>query len=315
MKEKQYTIAVLGTQNDVGKAILAELDNQGYPLDLIRPLDLHQESGCHLTYQNQSITSSALDLFDLMQPHILFLCEPRIFDRYPHHFLHGKNWLIDCTGKLKKAACIVPKLNGQKIYKLRHKCLCAPNSATIALANALWPLNQKYGYESATVAAFMGAWYQDPNYAEQLICQTRRFFTQTPPDTDPYPSLAFNLIPDFFKELNQLIPQQLLCFNLANISFHSCFAPVIRGGVFYVQITLKKKPHLNDIRALYTSDADCQILDSTMPLGTHDLISEDKVFIQDIQLKQNTLSFWLMQDPLQAGFIQNAVKILSFLEK
>ena len=315
MKKKDYTIAVLGTQNAVGKAILAELAVQGYPADLIRPLDLHQESGVSLTYQDQTITSSALDLFDLMQPHVLFLCEPRIFERYPHHFLHGKNWIIDCTGRLKKATCIIPALNGSKIHRLRHKCLCAPNSATIALANALWPLHKKYGLNDAEVAAFIGAWYQDPNYAEQLIRQTRHFFTQTPTEPEQYPSLAFNLIPDFFRNLTLLIPEQLGCLGLKSIRVHTCFAPVIRGGVFYVQAVLHSTPHLNGIRPLYGSDCPCQILESESPLGTHDLISEEKMFIQDIQIRQNTISFWLMQDPLQTGFVQNAVAILALLIK
>ncbi|MBQ4472094.1 MAG: hypothetical protein II942_02475 [Alphaproteobacteria bacterium] len=315
MKKKDLTIAVLGTQNAIGKAILAELAAQGYPIDLIRPLDLHQESGISLTYQHQTITSSALDLFDLMQPHILFLCEPRIFDRYPHHFLHGKNWIIDCTGRLKNAVCIVPLLNGQKIHKLRHKCLCAPNSATIALANALWPLHKKYGVKDAEVAAFIGAWYQDPDYAEQLIRQTRHFFTQTPSEPEQYPSLAFNLIPDFFRNLTTLIPNQLNCLGLKSVRIHTCFAPVIRGGVFYVQAVLNTTPHINGIRPLYNSNCPCQILESESPLGTHDLISEEKMFLQDIQIRQNTLSFWLMQDPLQTGFVQNAVAILALLIK
>ena len=316
MKQTEYTIAVLGTQNPVGKAILAELDRENYPSRLIHPLDLHQESGARITYHNQTLTSSALDLFDLTQPHILFLCEPRIFERYPHHFLHGKNWLIDCTGKLEKAACIVPELNGQNIRCLKHKCLCAPNSATIALARALLPLHQKYGLQHARSIAILGAWYPQPNLVEALIQQTRHCFTQTPvAQTNIYPSLAFNLIPDFFKNLVPLVQHQLKCFLQPPIQLHTCFAPVLRGGAFFIRAKLEKTPHLNGIQSLFGPHSFCQLLDSTQPIGTYDLLTEDKLFIQNVEIHKNVTTFWLMQDPLQTGFIQNAVQILSLLKK
>ena len=316
MKQKEYTIAVLGTQNPVGKAILAELDRQHYPAALIHPLDLHQEAGAPIPYHNQTLTSSALDLFDLTQPHILFLCEPRIFERYPHHFLHGKNWLIDCTGKLKKAACIVPELNGNNIRCLNHKCLCAPNSAAIALARSLLPLHQKYNLIHARSVAILGAWYPQPNFVDSLIQQTRHYFTQTPiSQSNVYPSLAFNLIPDFFKNLVPLIQHQLKCFLKSPVQLHTCFAPVLRGGVFFIRAKLEKTPHLNGIKSLFGKHSFCQLLNSNQPIGTYDLLSEDKLFIQNIEIHQNVVTFWLLQDPLQTGFIQNAVQILSLLTK
>ncbi|MBQ3696240.1 MAG: hypothetical protein II938_04685 [Alphaproteobacteria bacterium] len=313
-KKKEYTIAVLGTQNAVGQAILAELERQNYPVELIHPLDLHQESGAIISYKSQTLSSSALDLFDLNQPHILFLCEPRIFERYPHHFLHAKNWLIDCTGQIQKAACIIPELNGNNIHCVKHKCLCAPNSSTIALARVLKPLHEKYTLISAQATAILGAWYTQPNLIDPLIQQTRHYFTQTPiSQSNTYPSLAFNLIPDFFKNLTPLIQHQLKCFIPTPVQIHTCFAPVLRGGTFFVQVTLERTPHINGIQALFQDKSFCRLITSKQPIGTHDLLAEDKLFIQDIQIHKNTLSFWLIQDPLQTGFIQNAVQILSLL--
>ncbi len=316
MKQKNYTVAVLGTTNSIGKEILAELDRQNYPSSLIQPLDLHQEAGSVVSYHNQTLVSSALDLFDLTKPHILFLCEPRIFERYPHHFLHGKNWLIDCTGKIQKAACIIPELNGDNLHCLRHRCLCAPHSAVIALARALKPIHQKYHLISAQATAILGAWYTRPNLVEQLIQQTRHCFTQTPiSQANSYPMLAFNLIPDFFKDIVPLIMHQLKCFLPSPVQLHTCFAPVLRGGAFFIQIKLQHTPRMNGIQSLFRKKSFCQLLDSTQPIGTHDLLTEDKLYIQNIEIHQNMVSFWLIQDPLQTGFIQNAVQILPLLLK
>lgn len=315
-KAKEYTIAVLGTQNPVGQAILEELERQNYPSSSIHPLDLHQEAGSDIPYGNKTLTSSALDLFDLTRPHILFLCDPRIYERYPHHFLHGKNWLIDCTGKLQKAACIVPDLNGQNLHCLHHKCLCAPNSGAIALARVLTPLHKKYGLSHADSIAILGAWYPQPNVVDSLIQQTRNCFTQGHSTLAPaYPFLAFNLIPDYFQDLVPLMQHQLKCFLPSPVYIHTCFAPVIRGGAFFVRAKLGKKPHLNGLRSLFETQDFCQLLDSDQLIGTHDLQSEEKVFIQHMQIRQNTLTFWLIQDPVQTGFIQNAVQILSLLVK
>ncbi len=316
MKQKKYTIAVLGTKTPVGKEILAELDRQNYPIEQIQPLDLHQEAGSPISYQNQVIISSALDLFDLTQPHILFLCDSRIFERYPHHFLHGKNWLIDCTGKIQKAACIIPELNGKNIGCLRTKCLCAPHSAAIAIARCLKPIHEKYHLISAQTTAVLGAWYAQPNLVDPLLQQTRHCFAQTPITKENiYPMLAFNLIPDFFKDISPLIYHQLKCFLPSPIQLHTCFAPVLRGGTFFVQAILEQTPHINGIRSLFQQKSFCQLLDSSQPIGTHDLLAEDKLYIQNIEIYKNTVSFWLMQDPLQTGFISNAVQILSLLIK
>ena len=90
---------------------------------------------------------------------------------------------------------------------------------------------------------------------------------------------------------------------------------MIRGGAFYVQATLEKTPHMRGLRTLFGTHGFCQMLESNQPIGTHDLQTEDKVFLKRIQIEKNTLRFWLIQDPLQTGFIQNAVQILTRLIK
>ena len=130
-----------------------------------------------------------------------------------------------------------------------------------------------------------------------------------------YPFFAFNLIPDYFQSLVPLIRHQLKCFLPSSVQIHTCFAPVIRGGAFFVQAKLEKNPRLTGLCSLFGTHSFCQILDSNQPIGTHDLQAEDKVFMQNICIHKNTLSFWLMQDPIQTGFIQNAVQILSLLIK
>ena len=152
---------------------------------------------------------------------------------------------------------------------------------------------------------------------DTLIQQTRHCFTQTPliQTAGTYPLFAFNLIPNYFQNLVPLIQHQLKCFLESPVQIHTCFAPVIRGGAFFVQATLEKNPHLNGLQNLFDTHSFCQLFTSNHPIGTHDLQTEEKVFIQNVTIHKNTLTFWLMQDPLQTGFIQNAVQILSLLMK
>ena len=316
MKQKKYTISVLGTQNPIGQALLAELDRQNYPPLQIRLLDLHQEAGASFSYRGQTLVSSALDLFDLTQPHILFLCEPKIFDRYPHHFLHGKNWLIDCTGRIAKASCIIPELNAKQSKYFRRKCLCAPHSAVIALAQALVPLDRFYHLIHINSVAIMGSWYYQIQTPNDLITQTRHFFTQTPTKQIAYnPIFAFNLIPNLFKESVPIITRQMKCFISAPFEIATCFAPVIRGAAFYVQATFNKQPQLNKMLQLYEDIGVCHLVLDEKDISTHDILTEDKIFIEGLHFHHNTLSFWVIQDFLQTGAIQNAVRILGLLTK
>ena len=164
---------------------------------------------------------------------------------------------------------------------------------------------------------FLGNVFQQfYNLVDALIQQTRHCFTQTPVlQINTYPSLAFNLIPNFFESLVPLILHQLKCFLMSPIQLHTCFAPVIRGGAFFIRARLEKQPRLSGVRSLFGEHSFCQLLDSNQPIGTHDLQAEEKLFIQNIEIQKNVVTFWLMQDPLQTGFIQNAVRILSLLQK
>ncbi len=314
MQQKNYTIGVLGTQNPIGQALLAELDRQNYPADHIYPLDLHQEAGKSFYYKGQTLTSAALDLFDLAHPYILFLCDPRIFDRYPHHLLHGKNWLIDCTGKIDQAKCIIPDLNVHTSRSLRTKCLCAPQSAAIAMAQALVPLDRQYNLITAEVMGIMGAWYYNSQAPERLIQETRCFFTQNSFQSDS-PTLAFNLIPDYFQGITSLITHQMKCFSRATIRFKTCFAPSVRGGIFYVRACFQKSPRFSKIADIYNQVGMCHLVTNNDLISTQDLLAEEKIFIQNLSLRKNELHFWILQDYLQTGAIQNAVRILTLLMK
>jgi len=314
MRQKTYIISVLGTQNPIGQALLAELERQNYPADRILPLDLHQEAGKSFYYKGQTLTSAALDLFDLTQPHILFLCDARIFDRYPHHLSCGKNWLIDCTGKIQKAKCIIPNLNVCQSQTLRTKCLCAPQSAAIAMAQALVPLDKHYSLITADVMGIMGAWYYNSHTPEVLIKQTRNFFTQNA-DVSDLPLFAFNLIPDFFEATTPLILHQMKCFLQAPIRFKACFAPSIRGGIFFVRALFRKRPCLKKISDIYDRIGMCCLVANKDRLSTQDLLAEEQIFVQNMSLHKNELCFWILQDYLQTGAIQNAVRILTLLTK
>ena len=234
---------------------------------------------------------------------------------YPHKKSHKHTWLIDCTGYLSEAPCIVPAFNENKIANVKNHILCAPMSMSVILSHVLSDLIP-YQLLKVESVALIGTSFLGGEAAKNLREQTRSVYTQIPVELSPNkPPLAFNLIPQI------QTPQPLTCRcqiqNILNldIDFHHCFVPVFRGFCLFISCHLKHKiPHLD---FLWQNNSFVRIMNkkNSFILSCAATLSETKVFIMDIQYSEKNLSFWVVGDDIQTGMTLNTIHIIDSLIK
>ncbi len=309
-------IIILGVQCPTAQAIMEQLAIHGYPSEQVFLLDQHTKVLKKQFYKGEEKRITSLKVFDWKQPCIIVLCDKKMLRFCPRKKLHKHTWLIDCTGYLSEAPCIVPAFNENKISSVKNHILCAPTSMSVILSHVISDLIP-YQLIKVESVALIGTSFLDEEASKMLREQTRSVYTQIPVEsTSDYPPLAFNLIPQI------QVPQPLTCpcqiQNILDLSidFHYCFVPVFRGFCLFVSCQLKHKiPHLD---LLWQNNPFIHVMgtkEKGFILSCAATLSETKVFIMDINYHENALNFWVVGDDIQTGMTLNTIHIIDSLIK
>lgn len=308
---KETKIIVLGVQTTIAQTILGQLEAHHYPFEKIILMDHHQKSPAKTFYMGEEKNIFPVDLFAEKAPYIALLCDKQIPLSYPKKKIPKHARVIDCTGVLSKAPCLIPGINS---VDLKSPIICAPTSLSVLLSQTLFPL-KKY-LENFQIVALIGTSFLGQESAQKLRQQTQAAFTQLPLQNDlNLPPLAFNLIPEIIPYDKEICPQQLKCITKIKPLFAHCFTPIFRGFSLHICANIKRPVQLKKI---FKNNAFVALLDETAPdfiMSSAATLSETKVYIHHIFQTKKTLSFWLTGDDLQSGMALNVIQILSVLEK
>ena len=308
-------IVIIGPRTNTGQCILEQLARHNIPVTLIYPLDIHQEAGKIISYNNHKLLTQALDSFDFKARHIIFVCDKKIIPLLQRHKRNCHNWWIDCTHSIADAVCVIPSIN-KEVLKLHPKWICNPCSNVIALTHILNPILHAYDVQSVQLVLLMGTLFQGQDATDTMMKQTRHYLTQTPfKNQKKYPQFAFNLIPDYFKNFAQIMVRQLHCFTSLPIIARTCFVPVVRGNCIHVQLELSKNYALSRLIKKWNDIPYVHVLQQEQLIGLSELIFEEKIFIIQPIIQDKILSFWCLQDVLQQGIGTNATLLALCIQK
>ncbi len=313
---KPVKIIILGIQSATAQAILEQLAIHGYPSEQVFLLDQNTKVLKKQFYKGEEKNVTSLKIFDWKQPCIILLCDKKMARFCPRKKLHKHTWLIDCTGYLSEAPCIVPAFNEGKIVQVKNHILCAPTSMSVVLSHVLSDLIP-YHILKVQAVALIGTSFLGGEAAKNLREQTRSVYTQIPVELSPHrPPLAFNMIPQIQTSQPLTCPCQIQNILNLDIDFYHCFVPVFRGFCLFLSCHLKHKiPHLN---MLWQNNSFVHVMNSkenNFILSCAATLSETKVFIMDIRYHEGMLSFWVIGDDIQTGMTLNTIHIIDSLIK
>lgn len=310
--KKNYKLVIIGTKEYLARHLISLLLEKGIKQSEIIPLDLHQYKDEEFTIKNEFFKINALDEFDFNKRCIVFLCRASLLPKE----IGKNNYLIDCTGLLEKAPCIIPFLNKNKIFSSKNKILCNPTSITITLALTLMQLKKCANIKNACVTALLSTSEFGNKFSKELWDQTRSFYTQEELNlSDLDYKIAFNVIPEISEKLTSRTIEQIKCLTQIPIYLTTALVPVFEGHCFFLYWIFDQKSSFKQIKECFTENPSIEFLDETKPHTTAtpiDTFLENKLYISDLKENknlENTYSCWIVANNLRFGKALNAINI------
>ncbi|MBL8590993.1 MAG: aspartate-semialdehyde dehydrogenase [Methylobacteriaceae bacterium] len=329
-----YKVAVVGATGNVGREMLAILDERRFPVSEVVALASSRSIGTEVSFGDRTLKCKALDHYDFSDTDICLMSaggsvskewSPRIGAQGCVVIDNSSAWRYDSDVPL-----IVPEVNADTIKGFAKKNIIAnPNCSTAQLVVALKPL-----HDAATIRRVVVATYQSVSGAgkdgmDELDRQTKALYSLGEVETKKFPKrIAFNLIPhiDVFMEDGYTKEEWKMTAETKKILDPKIrlTATCVRVPVFIshseaVNVEFEKPITADEAREILRSAPGVLVIDKREPGGyitPHEAAGEDATYVSRIRediTVENGLAFWCVSDNLRKGAALNAVQIAEVL--
>ena len=329
-----FKVAVVGATGNVGREMLAILEERGFPVGEVVALASRRSQGTEVSFGDRTLKVRALDQYDFSDTDICVMSaggnvskewSPRIGRQGCVVIDNSSAWRYD-----QDVPLIVPEVNPDAIAGFSKKNIIAnPNCSTAQLVVALKPL-----HDAATIRRIVVATYQSVSGAgkegmDELFTQTRAVFVADQVDVKKFTKrIAFNVIPhiDIFmedgttkEEWKMVAETKKMLDPRIKLTATCVRVPVFIGHSEAVNIEFEKPISADEAREILREAPGCQVIDSREDGGYVTPIEsagEDATYISRIREDStidNGLNMWIVSDNLRKGAALNAVQIAELL--
>jgi aspartate-semialdehyde dehydrogenase len=329
-----YKIAVVGATGNVGREMLAILDERGFPADEVAALASRRSQGTEVAFGDRTLKVQALESFDFSGTDICLMSaggeiskqwSPRIGSQGCVVIDNSSAWRYDADVPL-----VVPEVNADAVRGFTRKYIVAnPNCSTAQLVVALKPL-----HDAATIRRVVVSTYQSVSGAgkegmDELFQQSRAVFVSDPVEAKKFTKrIAFNVIPhiDTFmedgstkEEWKVMAETKKILDPKIKLTCTAVRVPVFIGHSEAVNIEFERPITADEARAILRESPGCLVVDKPENGGyvtPHEAAGEDATYISRIRediTVENGLSMWVVADNLRKGAALNAVQIAELL--
>jgi aspartate-semialdehyde dehydrogenase len=331
-----YRVAVVGATGNVGREMLAILDERQFPLDELAAVASSRSLGqvLHVGESDKTVKCKSLDHFDFKGWDIaLFAAGSAVAKEFAPKAAAAGCVVIDNSSLFRMepdVPLIVPEVNPQAIdgYKARN-IIANPNCSTAQMVVALKPL-----HDAATIKRVVVSTYQSVSGAgkdgiDELFEQTRAIFVNDPKEPRKFTKqIAFNLIPhiDVFmddgytKEEWKMKAEtnKILDPNIA-VTATCVRVPVFVGHSESINVEFEKPISVAQARSILREAPGIMVVDKREDGGyvtPVECVGDYATYIS--RIRQDTtvphgLAFWCVSDNLRKGAALNAVQIAELL--
>lgn len=329
-----YKVAVVGATGNVGREMLAILDERGFPADEVIAVASRRSQGTEVSYGDRTLKVQALENVDFSGIDICLMSaggaiskewSPKIGAQGCVVIDNSSAWRMDPDVPL-----IVPEVNADAVAGFTKKNIIAnPNCSTAQLVVALKPLHEKATIKRVVVATYQSVSGAGKDAMDELFTQTRAVFVNDPVEAQKFPKrIAFNLIPhiDVFMEDGYTKEEWKMTAETKKILDPKIklTATCVRVPVFVshseaVNIEFENPISADEARSILREAAGCLVIDKREPGGyitPYEATGEDATYISRIRediTVENGLSMWVVSDNLRKGAALNAVQIAEVL--
>src|SRR5215204_3569055 len=329
-----FKVAVVGATGNVGREMLAILDERSFPADEVVAIASRRSQGSQVSFGDRVLTAKALDTYDFSDVDICLMSAggdvsrewaPKIAAQGAVVIDNSSAWRYD-----EDVPLLVPEVNADAVRGFAKKNIIAnPNCSTAQLVVALKPL-----HDHATIRRVVVATYQSVSGAgkegmDELFDQTRAVFTAGQMTSKKFPKrIAFNLIPhidefmeDGFtkEEWKMMVETKKILDPKIKLTATCVRVPVFIGHSEAVNVEFEKPITADEAREILRAAPGVVVVDKREPGGyvtPHEATGEDATYVSRIREDftiENGLAFWCVSDNLRKGAALNAVQIAESL--
>ncbi len=331
---KKYCVAVVGAMGAVGQEMLKTLEQRGFPVSEIRPLDIEANAGKKALYAGReaavrvaakgAFVDVDIALFSAGAEASLVLA-PIAAAEGAVVVDNSSQWRMDPGVPL-----VVPEVNPDDLDW--HKGIIAnPNCSTIQMLVALKPLHDAYKIKRVVVATYQAVSGTGAAAIAELAAQAGQFTRGEPMTAKVYPrQILFNALPhiDVFldngytkEEMKMVHETHKILDPAISVSPTAVRIPVFRGHSEAINIETERPMDLADVRRLLAAAPGVKVMDDPASLAyptALDADGRDEVYVGRLRLDPtvpNGLNLWVVGDNLRKGAALNAVQIAEVLVK
>ncbi|EJF83295.1 aspartate-semialdehyde dehydrogenase [Candidatus Bartonella washoeensis] len=329
-----FKVAVVGATGNVGREMLAILEERGFPAHEVVPLASRRSLGQTISYGEKTLKVKALDTYDFSDTDLCLMSAggsiskeyaPKIGATGCVVIDNSSTWRYDTSIPL-----IVPEVNSEAIGGFsKHNIIANPNCSTIQLVLALKPLHDAAIIKRVVVSTYQSVSGAGKEGMDELFEQSRAVFVADPITSKKFTKrIAFNVIPhiDVFmedgytkEEWKMVVETKKILDPKIKLTATAVRVPVFIGHAEAVHVEFEKPLSANEAQTILRDAPGCQLIDKHEDGGyitPYECTGEDDTFIsrvrEDITV-ENGLAFWIAADNLRKGAALNAIQIAELL--
>ncbi|MBB5753591.1 aspartate-semialdehyde dehydrogenase [Prosthecomicrobium pneumaticum] len=329
-----YKIAVVGATGNVGREMLAILDERGFPADEVVALASRRSQGTEVSFGDRTLKVKALESYDFSDTDICLMSaggtvskewSPKIGAAGAVVIDNSSAWRYDSDVPL-----IVPEVNADAIKGFsRRNIIANPNCSTAQLVVALKPLHDVATIRRVVVATYQSVSGAGKDGMDELFNQTRAVFVNDPVESHKFTKrIAFNVIPhiDVFmedgstkEEWKVMAETKKILDPKIKVACTAVRVPVFVSHSEAVNIEFEKPITADEAREILREAPGCLVVDKREDGGyvtPYEATGEDATYISRIRedaTVENGLAMWVVSDNLRKGAALNAVQIAEVL--
>jgi len=196
-----YKIAVVGASGNVGREVLAILDERKFPVSDVVALASARSKGAQVSFGNKDLKIGDLAEFDFRGTDIAFFAAGgKVSKEYAPKVAAAGTIVIDKSSHFRMdpdVPLVVPEVNGQDLaWHGKRNIIATPNCSTIQMVMALKPLHDVVPIRRVVVSTYQSVSGAGKEAMEELFNQTRHFYMNDPAQPQIFPkAISFNVIP------------------------------------------------------------------------------------------------------------------------
>ncbi|MGH6950568.1 MAG: aspartate-semialdehyde dehydrogenase [Vitreimonas sp.] len=327
-------VAVVGATGNVGREMLAILEERLFPADEVIALASRRSVGIDVSYGDKTLKVKDLETYDFSGVDLVLMSAGGAV---------SKEWSakIGATGAVvidnssawrmdPRVPLIVPEVNPDAIAGYdKLNIIANPNCSTAQLVVALKPLHDCAKIKRVVVATYQSVSGAGKDAMDELWNQTKKLYVNDEIVPEEFPKqIAFNVIPhggDFMddgyttEEWKIEVETKKILDPKIKLTATSVRVPVFVGHSEAVNIEFEQPIEADEARDILREAPGLMVIDKHEDGGYAtpiDCVGEFATFVSRIRndkTVEHGLSLWVVSDNLRKGAALNAVQIAELM--